>query len=295
MKQKVESCILMVVMPASNVLHSTTQHFLDIYDITNDVVMIKNGTVSLILTVDAMNFGLLADEEQDGVMYAYAGLLNSLNYPIQILVQSQTKDVTNYLRLLQQQEEQTPNPLMRKRIRTYREFVANLIHERNVLDKRFYVVIPASPLELGFLSAGGLVPGSKPFDISSVEKSVVLEKALNILEPRRDHLISQFARIGLFSEQLKTQDIIQLFYLNYNPEASEGQKITDSKNYTSPLVHAALREKIVQGSQPDVTPPVPPAPTPPLTPPIEPIQTTTPTTPTQPNPITPTNPVASPT
>lgn len=282
-------------MPASNVLHSTTQHFLDIYDITNDVVMIKNGTVSLILTVDAMNFGLLADEEQDGVMYAYAGLLNSLNYPIQILVQSQTKDVTNYLRLLQQQEEQTPNPLMRKRIRTYREFVANLIHERNVLDKRFYVVIPASPLELGFLSAGGLVPGSKPFDISSVEKSVVLEKALNILEPRRDHLISQFARIGLFSEQLKTQDIIQLFYLNYNPEASEGQKITDSKNYTSPLVHAALREKIVQGSQPDVTPPVPPAPTPPLTPPIEPIQTTTPTTPTQPNPITPTNPVASPT
>lgn len=285
----------MVVMPASNVLHSTTQHFLDIYDITNDVVMIKNGTVSLILTVDAMNFGLLADEEQDGVMYAYAGLLNSLNYPIQILVQSQTKDVTNYLRLLQQQEEQTPNPLMRKRIRTYREFVANLIHERNVLDKRFYVVIPASPLELGFLSAGGLVPGSKPFDISSVEKSVVLEKALNILEPRRDHLISQFARIGLFSEQLKTQDIIQLFYLNYNPEASEGQKITDSKNYTSPLVHAALREKIVQGSQPDVTPPVPPAPTPPLTPPIEPIQTTTPTTPTQPNPITPTNPVASPT
>ncbi len=258
-------------MPATSALHSTTQQFLDIYDITSDVVMMKNGTVSLILTVDAMNFGLLAEEEQDGVMYAYAGLLNSLNYPIQILIQSQTKDVTNYLLLLQQQEEQTQNQLMRKRIRTYREFVANLIHERNVLDKRFYVVIPASPLELGFLSAGSLVPGSKSFDISSVEKSLVLEKALNILEPRRDHLISQFARIGLFSQQLKTQDIIQLFYLNYNPEASEGQKITDSKNYTSPLVHAALREKMAQAPLPTPAPtpapaPVPPTPTPTPTP-----------------------------
>ena len=247
-------------MPAPSSSSSTTQQFLDIYDITNDVVILKNGTVSLILTVDAMNFGLLAEEEQDGVMYAYAGLLNSLNYPIQILIQSQTKDVTNYLRLLQSQEEQTPNPILRKRIRVYREFVTNLIHERNVLDKRFYVVIPASPLELGFITAGTIVPGNKSFDISVFEKSVILEKALNILEPRRDHLISQFARIGLYSEQIKTQDIIQLFYINYNPEAAEGQKITDSKNYTSPLVHASMREQIAQGKAP--APGQAPAPTP---------------------------------
>ena len=145
---------------------TTTQQFLDIYDITNDVLILKNGTSAIILTVDAMNFGLLAEEEQDAIMYAYAGLLNSLNYPIQIVVQSKTKDVTGYLRKLTEQEEKTSNETMRKRIAQYRLFVANLIHERNVLDKRFYVVIPATSIEMGFLGAQTFVPGKEDFNIS---------------------------------------------------------------------------------------------------------------------------------
>lgn len=219
---------------------TTTQQFLDIYDITNDVLILKNGTSAIILTVDAMNFGLLAEEEQDAIMYAYAGLLNSLNYPIQIVVQSKTKDVTGYLRKLTEQEEKTSNETMRKRIAQYRLFVANLIHERNVLDKRFYVVIPATSIEMGFLGAQTFVPGKEDFNISDVERSVVIEKASNLLEPKRDHLISQFARIGLYSRQLNTQEIIQLFYVNYNPESTEGQEIAESSAYTSGLVHADM-------------------------------------------------------
>jgi len=220
----------------------STQQFLDIYDVTSNFLILKDGGAAIILTVDAMNFGLLAEEEQDGVMYAYAGLLNSLNYPIQVVVQSKTKDVTAYLRLLMEQEETTNSEIMRKRIREYRQFVGNLIQERNVLDKRFYVVVPASGLEMGFLSPQTFVPGKQNFDVSTVERSVVLEKAVNILEPRRDHLIAQFARIGLYSRQLSTQEIIQLFYVNYNPEALEGQEIADSQSYTSPLVRAQVGE-----------------------------------------------------
>jgi len=218
----------------------STQQFLDVYDVTNNLLILKDGSTAIILTVDAMNFGLLAEEEQDGVMYAYAGLLNSLNYPIQVVVQSKTKDVTAYLRLLLDQEEASTSEVMRKRIKEYRQFVGNLIQERNVLDKRFYVVVPASGLEMGFMSAQTFVPGKQNFDVGTVERSVVLEKAVNILEPRRDHLIAQFARIGLYSRQLSTQEIIQLFYVNYNPEAIEGQEIADSQSYTSPLVRAQV-------------------------------------------------------
>lgn len=224
---------------------STTQLFLDIHDITNNLVIMKNGTTSIILTVNAMNFGLLAEEEQDGIIYAYAGLLNSLNYPIQIVVRSQTKDVTKYLTLLKDQEEKAPNQLMRQRIKTYREFVSNLIRERNVLDKKFYVVIPASPVELGVLPPQSVLPGSKPVDMNTVEKTVVLEKAKSILEPKRDHLIAQFARIGLLARELETQEIIQLFYISYNPEAAEGQEITDSSSYTTPLVKAGSSDDFV--------------------------------------------------
>jgi|GEM_PF-115780 len=217
---------------------STAQNFLDIYDITNNFTILKNGTVSIVLSVGAMNFGLLAEAEQDAVIYTYAALLNSLNYPIQIIVQSQTKDVTDYLNLLKQQEESASTDLKRERIARYRQFVSNVIKERNVLDKKFFVAVPASPTELGLISADSFVPGKNSFDISSFEKSVILEKAEAVLSPKRDHLINQFARIGLFSRQLTTQEIIRIFYTSYNPEASEGQELTDTNQYTTPLVKA---------------------------------------------------------
>lgn len=227
---------------------TTTQVFLDIYDITNDLLIMKDGTVSVIITVDAMNFGLLAEEEQDAVMYAYAGLLNSLNYPIQIVIRSQTKDVTSYLQKLKEQEDLAPTRENQDRIKRYREFVSNLIRERNVLDKKFYVVIPATPIEVGLMPVSTVVPGSKQFDASSAEKSVLIEKARGILEPKRDHIIGQFGRIGLYSRQLTTQEIIQLFYLSYNPEAAEGQQLTETHNYTTPMVSAQVDTSVRQSA-----------------------------------------------
>lgn len=236
---------------AQQPLSSTTQTYLDIHDITNDLVIMKNGTTSLVLSVDAMNFGLLAEEEQDSIIYAYAGLLNSLNYPIQVIIRSQTKDVTSYLQKLKDQEVKANSRQNELRIRRYREFVSNLIRERNVLDKKFYVVIPATPLELGLLPVQSVVPGQKEFDVATVERSVLLEKAKNILEPKRDHLIAQFARIGLYSYQLATQEIIQLFYISYNPEAAEGQQIADSNSYNTPLVKASFEGVPMTSQQPN--------------------------------------------
>jgi hypothetical protein len=227
-------------MPANTIIHSTTQIFLDNYDISSDLLIMKSGAVSLVLNVNAINFGLFAEEEQDAVIYAYAGLLNSLNYPIQIVVKSQTKDVTAYLGLLKEQEDQTPNQERRKQISNYREFVTRLIKERNVLDKKFYVVIPATSLEMGLLPPQSVLPGVKAIDISTVERSVIIDKARNILEPKRDHLINQFGRIGLNAKQLSTQELIQLFYMSYNPEAAEGQQITDTRSYTTALVSAQV-------------------------------------------------------
>lgn len=267
-------------MATPTTISSTTQQFLDIYDITNDILIMKDGATSMILTVDAMNFGLLAEEEQDAIMYSYAGLLNSLNYPVQIVIRSQTKDATNYLNLLKEQENQATSDLKKSQIRSYREFVSDLIKERNVLDKKFYIVIPATSLEMGLLPPQTVVPGVKQIDISSVDRSVILEKALNILEPKRDHLIAQFGRIGLYARQLQTQEIIQLFYTSYNPEAAEGQQITNTSDYTTALVGS-------QTTMTDTTP-VPPTPTP--TTPVEPTPTPGPVTPPTTPPMTPTPP-----
>jgi hypothetical protein len=224
-----------------NDISSTTQQYLDIYDVSNDILILKDGSTALILTVSAMNFGLLAEPEQDAIMYAYAGLLNSLNYPIQIVIRSQTKDVTSYLQLLKDEEDSTTSDIKRNWIARFRQFVGELIKERNVLDKKFYVSIPATSLEMGLLPPSSVLPGVSQIDISKIERSVILEKAREILEPKRDYLMQQFGRIGLQSRQLKTQEIIQLFYLSYNPEAAEGQQITDTNSYTTPLVSAGMQ------------------------------------------------------
>ena len=186
------------------------------------------------------------------MIYAYARLLNSINYPIQILIRSQTKDITSYLQLLIEQEEKSASKLQRGQIGRYRQFVSELIQERNVLDKKFYVVVPANSLEMGLLPPQTVVPGVKQVDVSTVDRSVILEKAKNILDPKRDHLIAQFARIGLYARQLQTQEIIQLFYNSYNPETSDGQQLVDSKQYTTPLVKASLMAQSEVAVAPDM-------------------------------------------
>ena len=229
-------------------ISSTTQEFLDVYDIINDTVLLKDGTASIILQVGTMNFSLLAEQEQDAIIFTYGSLLNSLNYPIQISIQSQTKDVTKYLRLLDEQVQKASSDRKATLIKQYRSFVATLIKERNVLEKRFYVTIPASPAEMGLITPSSVLPGKTAFDITTIEKSIILEKATNLLEPRRDHLISQFNRLGLYTRQLDTQEIIQNFYLNYNPEATEGQEISNNENYTTPLVRASFGGKTMQNN-----------------------------------------------
>lgn len=271
-------------MKDPNTIHSSTQQFLDIYDITNDILILKDGSASLILQVNAVNFGLLAEAEQDAIIYAYAGLLNSLNFPVQIVIRSETKDVSHYLHSLQEQEEATPNETRKQQIKKYRSFVSQLIRERNVLDKKFYFILPASALELGLVSAESVVPGVKKAQAVELDRSLILDRALTNLYPKRDHLIGQFARIGLYARQLTTQEIIHLFYNLYNPEAAEGQSISNTQNYTTAVVEAMQGVTMTDASQ-NQTPTAPnptTAPTPArTTPPTQanmPITSTVPTT-----------------
>ena len=227
-------------MKNSPAITSTSQLFLNLFDITNDLVILDDGAVSMVLMVSAMNFGLLSEDEQDATIYAYAALLNSLSFPTEIVIRSQPKDVSIYLRYIAQKEQETSNPVYKDRIRDYRQFVESLVQEQNILDKKFYFVIPLSAIEMG-LTPSSVLPGAKTKPITSYDKNFIIEKAKTNLDPRRDHLIDQLARIGLYSRQLTTQELIQMLYSSYNPESFEGQKVTDTQNYTTPLVTAKLQ------------------------------------------------------
>lgn len=221
-------------------ISSTTQGYLDIYDITHNMVILKDGSCSLAINVSAMNFGLLSEMEQDAIIYSYAGLLNSINFPIQILIQSHTKDATAYLNSLKESEKQAANEERGQQIHRYRQFIAEMIYERNVLDKKFYIVINASALEIGLLPTSSVLPWMKPPSIETVEKNLIIQKAKDILDPKRDHLISQFSKIGLTANQVITEDLIKIFYINYNFDSADGVKIVDSSHYSSAMVGANI-------------------------------------------------------
>jgi hypothetical protein len=199
-------------------IRSSTQEHLDIEDIVQNLILLKDGGATIVLKVGAVNFDLLSEEEQDAIIYAYAALLNSLTFPAQILIRSQQKDITNYLKLLESQEKNQASPIMRKRLSAYRIFVEKLVKERRVLDKKCYVAIPFFRTELGLTNPTPFI--SKKTKGLPYDKPYIIEKALASLEPKRDHLLRQFGRIGLTARQLSTQDLIELFYSAYNPKTS---------------------------------------------------------------------------
>lgn len=293
-------------------LASTSQQYLEIVDITNDLLVMKDGSTAVVLEVSAINFGLLSEPEQDAIIYAYAALINSLSFPIQIAIISRPKDVTSYLEYVDEQFQQAASELRRQQIANYRQFVSNLITEQNVLDKNFYVILPLSAIELGITDAVNPVrqvfPNDKP---AQFDKNSVIQRSVNTLGPRRDHMISQFSRFGLRAQQLNTKELIQLFYLMYNRQSSEGIKVVDTKEYTTAVIQPRGNfdpSQMPQGGAAQPIPtqqPITPAPTqpvapqtmesaaaPPMTPPaptvpVETPATATPTT--QPVPNTPTD------
>lgn len=198
-------------------IKATTQEHLDIYTITDHLVVLKDGSVALVIQTTAINFNLLSEEEQDATIFAYASLLNSLSFSVQVLIRSSKKDISDYINLLDEKLEETQNQKVKEQLIKYRSFVKNLVKDNNVLEKRFYIVVPFTALEMG-LKASQLNPFAKEPQKPPYDLDYILNKAKLTLYPRRDHLIRQLGRIGLRAKQVETRDLVNLYYKIYNKD-----------------------------------------------------------------------------
>ena len=227
--------------PLKIAIRGTTQDHLPIEDIIDGVVIMKDGSCALIMQISSVNFDLLSEKEQSALVSAYGGILNSLNFPIQIVIKSSAKDVGGYLKNLTIAEEKQTNKLLRARITSYRKFIEETVKKNDVLSKSFYAVVRFSSIELGITNTGkqalmGLIPKKgKATNSLPYPKSYILEKAKANLEPKRDHLIRLFSRLGLEIRPLTNKETIELFYKIYNEEVVTNQKL-QSTNYQNPLV-----------------------------------------------------------
>lgn len=186
-------------------MHST-QQYIPIEDIKDDLVILKDGSISLILKVSAVNFALLSPEEQVAIIESFAQLLNSLSFPIQIVIRSKRLDVSSYLREVDKALLSQTNPKLHILTSHYRQFIESVIKENEVLDKQFYICLNVTSLEIGVLTKG---------------YQVKLKKGATVLMPRRDHIIRQLARVGIKAKQVGTVELLKLFYDIYNNPFSE--------------------------------------------------------------------------
>lgn len=195
-------------------LTEASQKHLPIADIVDDLVIYKDGGAAIILETTSLNFGLLSEKEQQAVIAAYAALLNSLSFAVQIVVRSQRKDISDYMNYLDEAASKIQNPKLASIMAGYKSFISETIKKKNVLGKRFFIVIPFSSLELGVTKSVQSVTKRGPLPYP---KSYAIKKAKVSLYPKRDHLIRQAGRLSIKLKQLSTIELVELFYDIYNP------------------------------------------------------------------------------
>jgi len=236
--------------PAKIPIRASSQAHLDIEDIQDNLVILKDGGCVLILATTAINFGLLSEKEQDATIYAYAALINSLTFSVQIVIRSQKKDVSGYLKLLEEAEAKEKKSEIKEQIQKYKGFISEIVTKNEVLDKKFYLAIPMTALELGAKQALGSL--AKPRKKLPFPKDYILEKGKTNLYPKRDHLLKQLARLGLNARQLNTQELIKLFFEIYNPGARK-QPVGQTNEYQTPIVQSSP----IKPEPPEPSPPKP--------------------------------------
>ncbi len=193
----------------------STQSHLDIEDIRENFVVLKNGRVSVVIETTALNFDLLDSKEQDARIGSFAAFLNSIRFPIQIVIKTQRTDIAKYLKLLERYKSKATSESIIQQVEIYQDFIQNLTMSTQILDKRFFTVIPSVKLPILQTNWIKTVFG-KPRKIINIDE--LMNKAKQELVPKRDHILKQFANLGINARQLENDELIKLYYSQYEPD-----------------------------------------------------------------------------
>ncbi|OGZ71132.1 MAG: hypothetical protein A2904_00240 [Candidatus Staskawiczbacteria bacterium RIFCSPLOWO2_01_FULL_33_9] len=203
--------------------NSATQEFLEIKDIREGVVLLKNNAIRGILMVSSINFALKSDEEQSAIIYAFQTFLNSLDFSCQIVIQSRNINITPYLDGLKDLEEKQTSELLRQQTASYREFIKNLVKGDMIMTKNFYVVVPYSLMEV--LGVGAV---AKQFNFLKTKKEQEeqmkdddFQRCKSQIWQRMEFLAMGLRRCGLEAIPLTTPELIELFWSIHHPEQAE--------------------------------------------------------------------------
>jgi len=207
---------------------ATTQKFTQIQQIEDSIVIFHGARAASVIEVTATNFALESEAEQQVQISEYASFLNSLSFPIQIIIKSRKLDITSYLKSLDIASQKAHNQLLSSHILSYKEFVANLVKKNTVLDKKFYIVVPFSSLE----------EITKTATNQKNQSEVFFEAAKRGLFSKTNTITASLKRVNLRYKILEKQELIKLYYEFYNNQ-EEGDA-----NFSQYIENTLTRGKI---------------------------------------------------
>lgn len=204
-----------------------TQRFLPIAEIRNDAVILKNGGIRAIIKIEALNFNLKSETEQQGIIAGYGSFVNTLTFPAQIFIRSMKTNIDEYLADLKKIADTHTNQMLKDQTLSYISFMQKLLDVADIMQKKFYMVIPVDRNVRRKTVFEKFFDWIHPDDslAKSAYRSRELNRGLKDLAERVDLVQAGLTGVGLRSERMKTRDLLELYYQIYNPKTSQNEKI----------------------------------------------------------------------
>lgn len=222
---------------------NSTQNTLQIAEIRDGIVIMNDGSFRSVVMVKSINFDLMSPQEQEAVEYSYQGFLNSLFFPIQIFIRSQKVDLRPYIEKLDKIRTEHDNMLLSLLMEDYIAYIDNLSQQTNIMDKKFYVVIPFFPnvevqqaLTRSKNFLGGVGKIFNKADDHVVINEQDLEAAKTELRNRVEAVLAGLQQCGIQGLPLDTQELIELYYDTYNPDTATRQQLKNFDNMTADII-----------------------------------------------------------
>lgn len=203
-------------------LSQSIQEKIEIENIKDGVVVLKDKSLRAVLMTSSINFKFKSQTEQDALTFAFRGFLNSLDFPIQIVIASRKFDLTSYVSMLGIKQKEQENELLRIHLSEYIDFIKGLTELANIITESFYVVVPFAPIET---KKGGTM--EKVNILLGLQKTLPEEEQKNFdtlktqLWQRVNYVVSGLEGFGIRAVPLSSEELIELYYKMYNPEAKE--------------------------------------------------------------------------
>jgi len=205
---------------------ASIQKHIQIKEIKDDVVILKNKRIRAILMTASINFDLRSAEEQDALIYKYQEFLNSIDFPIQIMIASKKFDIDPYIKTLKEKQTTQENELLKIQILEYIDFIKGLTELTNIMTKSFYIIIPYSPFTT---QSNGIFNRFFKTNKNKETKELKFKELKNNLWQRVEFVATGLGSMGIKTAPLKTEELVELFFKLYNPNAKEEPELQKSK------------------------------------------------------------------